>query len=65
MNDYRDRLIRAGVNNLKSFGYPDVNEANILTDQIYKAFFRSILEDNIGNGDGIDDAINGLLKETA
>ncbi|HQR98132.1 MULTISPECIES: hypothetical protein [unclassified Polaromonas] len=65
MNDYRNKLIKNGVKNLKTFGYPEVNEINILTDLIYKAFFRSMLEDNLGSSAGIDEAINELLKETA
>ena len=65
MNDIRKKLIAAGVKNLKQFGYPKVDEFNLLTDQIYKAFFRSMLEDNLGNGAAIDAEINHLLKETA
>lgn len=43
-------LIRAGVANLKEFGYPAVTKDNILTDLIFRAFFRSMLEDNKGKG---------------
>jgi len=54
-------LIKAGVKNLKEFGYPDVNEKNILTDYIYKSFFKSMLEDNKGNSKEIDEVIDELL----
>ena len=57
----RDKLIAAGVRNLKEYGYPDVNAENILTDLIYRGFFLSMLEDNLGKG--VDDAIKPLIAE--
>lgn len=57
----RDQLITAGVRNLKEFGYPMVNKENILTDDVFKRFFVSMLRDNYGQG--ADDAINSLLEE--
>lgn len=62
MTDIQQKLITAGIKNLKEFGYPKVNADNILTDIIYKGFFKSILIDNKGNGKQIDEAIYGLLK---
>lgn len=41
----RDKLIAAGVRNLKQYGYPKVDKDKILTDMIYSAFFRGMLED--------------------
>lgn len=38
------KLIEAGIRNLKEFGYPSVNAENILTDEIYKAFFKRMLD---------------------
>lgn len=38
------KLIEAGIRNLKEFGYPSVNAENILTDEIYRAFFARMLE---------------------
>lgn len=55
----RDKLIAAGVRNLKEYGYPAVDAENILTDEIYSGFFKSMLEDNLGQG--FDTEINGLL----
>ena len=52
-------LIAAGVKHLKEYGYPNVTAENILTDRIYSAFFKSMLEDNMGKG--VDTAIKGLL----
>lgn len=43
----RDSIIRAGVKNLREFGYPKANMDTILTDAVYKAFFAKMLEDNI------------------
>lgn len=59
----RDKLIAAGVRNLKEFGYPSVNAENILTDKIYRMFFKSMLEDNLGKG--VDAEVNALLAEIA
>lgn len=55
------KLIAAGVKNLKDYGYPKVSPENILTDTIYKGFFKSMLNDNKGHGKKIDEAINNLL----
>ena len=60
-----NKLIAAGVRNLRTYGYPECNESNILTDKIYSALFESMLKDNKGNGDSIDAAIDGLLKRIA
>lgn len=57
----RAKLIAAGVRNLREYGYPKCDESNILTDKIYSAFFRSMLEDN--KGKGADKEIDALLKE--
>lgn len=57
----KDKLIAAGVNNLHAYGYPECNKDNILADQIYKAFFASMLKDNKGHGEAIDKAIDELL----
>ncbi|MGC9207425.1 MAG: hypothetical protein ACP5EO_10310 [Acidithiobacillus sp.] len=59
----REKLIRAGVRNLKEFGYSNVNPDNILTDTVFAAFFKSMLEDNLGNGDEADRIIHGLIAE--
>ena len=59
----REQLIAAGVRNLKEFGYPSCNEQNILTDYVYSSFFKSMLTDNLGHGDGQDGVINNLLVE--
>lgn len=61
--EIKDALLVAGVKNLKTFGYPKVNIENILTDELYSAFFENMLKDNIGKGTNkVDDVINELLK---
>jgi len=57
----KDKLIAAGVKNLQEFGYPACDKENILTDQVYKAFFVSMLKENKGNGKAVDAAIDELL----
>ncbi len=57
----QQKIIQAGVKNLKEYGYPGCDSKNILTDQIYKAFFSSMLEDNLGKG--YDSDIQALMKE--
>jgi len=57
----REKLIKNGIINLKEFGYPDVDEKNILTDMIYSAFFKSMLEDNLEKG--YDTEIKSLINE--
>jgi len=57
----KDKLIAAGVKNLKEFGYPSCNKDNILTDMIYSQFFLSMLKDNKGHGKELDKAIDELI----
>jgi hypothetical protein len=56
-----DKLIAAGVKNLRDFGYPGCNKDNILTDEIYRMFFASMLKDNRGVAADVDKAIDSLL----
>ena len=59
----REHLLKAGVKNLKEFGYSEVTPETILTDEVYKIFFKSMLEDNLGNGKQVDEVINQLLSD--
>ena len=38
-------MLRAGVANLKEFGYPSATAANIITDYVFSKMFRSMLTD--------------------
>lgn len=60
-NNLKDEIIKNAVKNLKTYGYPLVDKTNIFTDEIYSAFFKSILKDNLGKG--FDLEINNLLKD--
>lgn len=57
-----EQLIELGVESLKEFGYPEVNEENIFKIKIYSLFFKDILKENIGVDKNIDDAINKLIE---
>lgn len=63
MSLVRQQLLKAGVKNLREFGYPDCDTTSILTDPIYKAFFASMLKDNKGHGAHIDIQIDKLLGQ--
>lgn len=59
----RQHLLNAGVKNLKEFGYINVTSENIITDEVYIQFFKSMLNDNIGQNEKVDEVINQLLQE--
>ena len=63
MSQIRDGLIKAGIQNLKDFGYPDVNKDNIMEAYIFRSFFKGMLEDSLGKNDAIDAEVNKLLAE--
>lgn len=52
---FRSKLIDAGVKHLKE-SYPSVNRDNILTDAIYRAFFKAMLEVTL------DDLVDALVR---
>lgn len=56
-------LKRAGVEQLREYGYPAANSENITTNVIYKAFFKTMLEGTLGKSKAIDDGINFLINE--
>lgn len=62
----RQTLLDAGVKALKGYGYPAVNDKNILTDEIYKPFFKTTLEGTIktyGKNKSVVDECNKIIKE--
>lgn len=61
--EVRDHLIRAGVKNLREFGYPSVDATNILTDKVYRAFFVPMLRENVGQRGEVDRVIHQLISE--
>lgn len=58
-----EKLIAAGVKNLREYGYPDCNKDNITTDIIYKYFFIAILKENKGINESVDIAIDNLIAK--
>lgn len=67
MNDeqIRGAILRAGVRNLKEFGYANVTEQNILTDYVFSQFFKGMLEDeeNDGKGPAFERVRQALIAE--
>lgn len=60
----KNHLLKAGVKNLKEYGYPDADVQNILTDAIFVEFFKSMLLDNKGKSSAqIDNVIDDILGE--
>lgn len=57
----RRKLLSAGVRNLKEFGYPAVTAENITADYVFRAMFKSMLDEN--KGMGCDPEIEELLAE--
>jgi len=40
------QIVENGVQNLKEFGYPNVDKKNIFTDSIYNPFFVHMLKES-------------------
>ena len=40
-----ENIIKEGIRSLREFGYPYVNENNIITDKIYSNLFKSFLNE--------------------
>jgi hypothetical protein len=59
----RDKLIKAGIKNLREFGYPACTAKNITTDRVYRQFFLSMLQDNLGKSAKADPYIRQLIEE--
>lgn len=57
-----EKLIRHGVSKLKTFGFQNVNEYNIMEDEVYKLYFAKILKSKLGKMDFTDNVIVDLLK---
>lgn len=62
--EIKSKLLAAGVKNLKDFGYPHVTTENILTDEVYSEFFKSMLKENKGQSTRqVDTVMEGLIKQ--
>jgi len=56
------KLLAAGVRNLKEFGYPSVDEYNIITDRVYARFFERMLEEHKGNKAEVDHLLSEIKR---
>jgi len=61
--EIKNHLIKNGVKNLKEFGYPEVSEDNLMTDEVYKLAFKAMLENNKGFGQRLDAIIDEMISE--
>lgn len=59
----KKHILEAGVKNLKTFGYSNATTENILTDEIYKEFFKEMLNSNRGESPESDSIIDELLTQ--
>ena len=62
----KNRLIKNGVKALRDYGYPLVDERNILTDRVYAAFFLQMLfdtKDSLSNLDEPHKDIDELISQ--
>lgn len=55
-------LIKQAVNRLKRFGFRNVNENNITTDEVYSFYFFKMLNEMLGESREKDEAIQQLLE---
>lgn len=55
-------LIKQAVNRLKRFGFKNVNEGNITTDEVYSFYFFKMLKEMLGESQEKDEAIQQLLE---
>ena len=58
----RDALIKSGVSSLKK-SYPGVSKDNLLTDYIYRHFFKSGLEELLEKQPQLKPEIEALIAE--
>ncbi len=61
--EFREKVIEVAVKAAHEFGYPDCDKNNILTDEVYKMFFVSILRQSLGPSMAINDEIKKLINE--
>jgi len=64
--EIRFLIIKKAIQNMKLFGYENVTTENILTDEVYKLYFKSMLDENVGQGGNqVNIVITELLKEVS
>ena len=58
-DDIRNEWIKNGVKKLRLFGFTNVTEENIMTDEVYRLYFERMLRSN--HEAGMDEKINKLF----
>lgn len=58
----RYNLIKQLLARIQAFGFVNVTEENIITDEVYKLYFEKMLIELKGQNIVTDDVINDLLK---
>lgn len=56
------KLIQNAVNKLRNFGFANVNEENITTDEVYSFYFLKMLNEMSGENKETDSVINQLSE---
>lgn len=59
----KQHLLQKWAENLIEFWYSNATPENILTDEIYKEFFKWMLEENKWANETIDTVIDELLQQ--
>jgi hypothetical protein len=59
----RLNFISSGVKKIKNYGFTKVTEDNIISDSLYKEFFKKFLLSNVAQDEKTINVIAGLLKE--
>lgn len=59
----KQHLLQKWAENLIEFWYSNATSENILTDEIYKEFFKQMLEENKWADETIDTVIDELLEQ--
>lgn len=57
----KDKVIKQIVSRLRKFGFINVNENNISTDEVYSVYYSKILNEQLGRDSEMDLVINQLL----
>jgi hypothetical protein len=57
----KNKVIKQVVSRLRKFGFINVNEGNISTDEVYSMYYSKILNEQLGGDPEMDLIINQLL----
>ncbi len=57
----KNKLIKQAVKKLKRFGFTNVTDENITTDDVYKLYFKKMMLLRIGENKETDKVINELI----